>query len=350
LGNTKTRLINALKGIEVDRPPFIGPGGMMNMATTEILKTHNLSWPQVHEDAAQMAWLAARVSELSGIDNIGIPFCMTLEAEALGAAIDMGSIHSEPKVAGYPLHRLTDWRELKSLDLNQGRIAVMIQAVQELQNQDKPVVVSLTGPLSLAASLLEPMIFFKSMRSEPTEVNAFLSFLSASLIEFARELAEAGADILTVADPSASGEILGPRYFAEFAVPYLNQIMEEADKCYSASLLHICGQLNSIFKEVGQLSSLAFSIDSATSVKALQEAVPGKVLIGNVSTHLLHRADPEKVKKAARLNLTQGVKVLAPACGISMSTPLPNLQAMAAAVREWPLSASLKQELSTDDL
>lgn len=349
--NAKTRLINALQGSQVDRPPFICPGGMMNMVTTEILQTLDLSWPQVYGDAAQLAGLALQVSEISGIENLGVPFCMTIEAEALGAEIEMGSVYTEPRVLRYPLNRLSDWRELNDFDVSKGRMAAMCQAVHELHqlNSGIPIIVSLTGPISLATSLIEPISFFRSMRVEPAEVHAFLSFLSTNLIKLAEVLAKAGADILAVADPSASGEILGPTVFAEFALPYINQIIQESNNAYQTSLVHICGRLDSIFGQVRQLDSPAISIDSATSVSAIRAAVPGKVIIGNVSTQMLQTADPERVKKAAHYCMSQGVTVLAPACGLSMSTPVSNLRAMAAAAKERCDNNEIKQDLIANE-
>jgi uroporphyrinogen-III decarboxylase len=49
-----------------------------------------------------------RVSDLIGIENLGLPFCMTVEAEALGAEVEMDSIYNEPRVVKYPLSRLKE--------------------------------------------------------------------------------------------------------------------------------------------------------------------------------------------------------------------------------------------------
>ena len=349
--NARNRLINSLKGQPVARPPFICPGGMMNMATADILQDLDLTWNQVYGDPERFAGLVLQVSQRSGIDNLGLPFCMTVEAESLGAEIEMGSQYTEPRVARYSLTTLSEWHELENFDFTKSRMAVMLKAVDILRrsNSGLPIVATLTGPVSLAASLIEPMTFFRSMRTEPAEVKAFMNFISSNLTDFAQALAEAGADILAVADPSASGEILGPAFFTEFALPYINQIISRTEEYYLTSLIHICGRLNSIFAQVQQLHSPGISIDSATSVAAIRAAVPGKVIVGNISTQLLQNGNTERVKKAAFHSLSQGVTVLAPACGISMSTPLPNLQAMAEAVRDWPQKKDPGQELTADE-
>jgi [methyl-Co(III) methanol-specific corrinoid protein]:coenzyme M methyltransferase len=265
---------------------------------------------------------------------------MTVEAEAMGATVTMGTADSEPRVAGYPLAKVAEWPRLREIETAHGRAAVVAEAVSLLAEAaaragNLPVIANLTGPVSLATSLIEPMILFRAMGKEPQAVHDLLAFITNSLISFGRVLIQAGAQVLTVADPSASGEILGPRRFAEFALPYLNRIMGELNADCQCSMVHICGQLRPIFPEIGALRTGAISIDSVTSIAGLRSSVPGKAVVGNVSTHLLLNGQPDQVRAAALHCLRQGAAVLAPACGISPKTPLINLQAMAQAARDY---------------
>ncbi|MCG4734566.1 methylcobamide--CoM methyltransferase, partial [Casaltella massiliensis] len=79
----------------------------------------------------------------------------------------------------------------------------------------------------LASSLLEPMIFFKEIRKKPEMIHELMNLVTDNLIVFGKAQLEAGADILTISDPSGTGEILGAKNFNEFAVPYLNRIIDE---------------------------------------------------------------------------------------------------------------------------
>lgn len=329
--NEKQRLLMALGRQKGDRPPFICPGGMMNMVTTEMLQILGLTWPVAYGHPQQLASLARRVAELSGIENLGVPFCMTVEAESLGASVHFGSLYSEPHIVSPLLTGLDQWRSLPGFDFHRGRMAVVLEAVQELARQSSslPIIASITGPISLAATLLEPMDLFRVMFNQPAQLHDFLKFLTQNLIEYARVLHLAGADVLVVADPSASGDILGARCFSTFALPYLNWLTEESSREFDGVLLHICGRLNALFPMLKDLHVSALSIDSATSVTAIGRALPGKVIVGNVSTQLLEDGSPEMVKQAALTSLKLGAKVLAPACGLGMSTPLANLRAMA---------------------
>ncbi len=331
---SKDRLIRALKGQAIDRIPCICPGGMMNMATTEIMSMADSYWPEAHYQAEKMASLALGVHRFTGIENLGVPFCMTVEAEAMGAKVNLGSISNEPRVIEYPLFRLEEWKLLSAIKPARGRTAVLAEAVSlmSIASPELPIIVNLTGPISLATSLIEPMVFFKAMGKQAELVHEFLSFVTDNLIVFAKYLLRAGAQIINIADPSGTGEILGPCRFAQFALPYINRILNELDGEYQASMVHICGRLQSIFPEINQLDTAAISIDSITSVSKLKAALDDKIIVGNVSTMLLQTGQPERVKASALNCLQKGVGVLSPACGISPATPLTNLQAMVEAV------------------
>lgn len=227
----RERLINALKGKETDRPPFICPGGMMNMVITEVMQETGIVWPEAHMKQQDMADLAMGVHRLTGIENLGAPFCMTVEAEFMGAAVQMGSIYNEPRVVGYPLSSLEEWSKLREIKPENSRAGVVGEAVHLLSRfeGDVPVIANLTGPVSMATSLVEPMLFFKAMGKKPELVHEFLNFVTDNLIVFGKSLIKAGAQVLTIADTSATGEILGPKRFTEFALPYFNRILTKVE-------------------------------------------------------------------------------------------------------------------------
>ena len=91
----------------VDRPPVICTGGMMNAAIVELMQKTGLTLPEAHFSGAKMAALAEAVSEHTGFENIGVPFCMTVEAELFGSRIDHGTLACEPKIQSEAFTSLT---------------------------------------------------------------------------------------------------------------------------------------------------------------------------------------------------------------------------------------------------
>lgn len=334
----KERLHFALKGKKVDRPPCICPGGMMNMIVEDVMDITESRWPEAHSDANLMADLAAGIYDNGGFENFGVPFCMTVEAEAMGAPVFMGSRVNEPRVLEYPIKSVSNWRELKRIDVSKGRAKVVIDAIKLLKdkNKDVPIVANLTGPVSLASSLMEPMDYYKELRKKKNETHEFMEFVTDNLILFGRAQLEAGADVLTISDPSGTGEILGPKMFREFALPYLNKIINALkDYAETGTIIHICGRLKSIYKELNELESDAVSFDSITNASKVVENVHSKAIMGNVSTLALENNSPESLKVISKTCLDSGVDILSPACGIGPRTSLKNIKSLIESVKEY---------------
>ena len=158
----------------------------------------------------------------------------------------MGTKINEPRVTQYPINHACEWNKLSLIDVNVGRAKVVLEAIKilKIKNPQVPIVANLTGPVSLASSLMEPMVYYKELRKNPVEAHKFMSFVTENLIIFGKAQLEAGADILTISDPSGTGEILGPKMFREFALPYINTIIDELkDQCAGGTIIHICGRL-----------------------------------------------------------------------------------------------------------
>ena len=326
----KERFVRIIDGNSVDRPACICPGGMMNMVTAELTQVAQVSLPQAHSDAASMAKLAYAVYEQGCFENAGVPFCMTVEAEGMGAAVDLGSDIIEPRVTGYVLQSVTEWEQLKQFDLQQGRAKVVLDAIKLLKEQcaDIPLIGNITGPVSVATSLMEPMVFYRELRKKNAEAHAYMDFVTEQLCAFAAAQVEAGADVIAISDPSGTGEILGPKYFEEFAVPALNRIVDAVQAAGAKTIIHICGQMTPVYTQMRQLNSSVLSFDSIVSLKEAKEQLPKHLIMGNVSTYALEFGDPQKIAQLTQVALKNGADLVAPACGLGMKTPLKNERAM----------------------
>lgn len=334
----KERLNLALKNKQVDRPPCICPGGMMNMVISEIMDLTGYSWPKAHINEKFMAGLAEGIYKYGGFENVGVPFCMTVEAEAMGSEISLGSRINEPRVTKYPIDSVNNWMKLKNININSGRAKVVLEAIKILKEKKLPVPImaNLTGPISTASSLMEPEIFYKDLIKKKDEAHKFMEFVTDNLIEFGKAQLMAGADVLTISDPSGTGEIMGPKNFKAFALPYLNKIVDSLNKYTDYGIIvHICGRLKSIYSELNELHSNAISFDSITSVKQVCKNVKNKVIMGNVSTFSLESAKPEDIRKMCFNCIQSGVDILSPACGIGPRTPLINIKTMVKAARDF---------------
>jgi [methyl-Co(III) methanol-specific corrinoid protein]:coenzyme M methyltransferase len=332
----KERLLDVLDRIGTDRPPVICTGGMMNAAIVGVMEETGHTLPLGHVDAAVMSALARDVRTFTGFENLGVPFCMTVESEALGSRIDLGDLGCEPKISserfsGVGEAFVPEYGDVAKL----GRIAVVADAVERLAatERDVPIVANLTGPISTAASLVDPMSFLKELRKDPDGAHRFLEGVADFLVAYAKLLLARGATLVSIGDPTATGEILGPKMFDEYAVRYLNRVVDGIHSAGSRAIVHICGDLRRVTPLLPKLRADALSTDSIVNLKALKDEHPQILTMGNVSTYLLQFGPAGRVAARARLLVDDGIDIISPACGLSTSTPLENIRALTEAVR-----------------
>jgi [methyl-Co(III) methanol-specific corrinoid protein]:coenzyme M methyltransferase len=326
----KERLNRVLRQEETDRPPCICPGGMMNMVIAEIMEDVHITFSEAHMNAQMMADLASAVYEKGCCENYGVPFCMTIEAESFGAKVDMGTNIYEPHVVEYAINSVKEWEKASPINYQKGRAKVVIDAIKLLKakNEDVPIIGNLTGPISTASSIVEPVVFYKELRKSNNEAHEFLDFVTEQLILFAKEQIKAGADVIAISDPSGTGEILGPKLFEEFAVKYINRIIDAVQKENIPTIVHICGQMKKVYPQLNKIKSDVLSFDSIVSINEARKNLGDRLLMGNVSTYAIEFGDTKDISRITQKCVKDGSNIIAPACGLGMKSPLKNVKAI----------------------
>lgn len=270
-------------------------------------------------------------------ENFGVPFCMTVEAEVLGSEINYGSLGCEPKIQkeAFPSVAAVEFLPSGAMAKNR-RVGAVIQTIYSLgrKNPDIPVIGSLTGPLSTAASIVDPMPFLKQLRREREQAHKVIDYVCGHLLEYAKLMVDNGATVVSIADPTATGEILGPKMFEEYAVTYLNKIADAIHQLGVPVIIHICGKMEAVKPQIAMLHGDAISVDAFVSLKNIKAEIPDITTMGNLSTYLLEFGNPEKVYSQAKRLLADKISIIAPACGLSTSTPLANINAFTEAVKQ----------------
>ena len=333
----KERLLRVLQKQSVDRPPVICTGGMMNAAIVEIMRKTGHTLPEAHQDAARMTDLALDIHDHTGFENIGVPFCMTVEAELLGSPIDLGTLECEPKIAREVFQSVSEveFHDVEKM-VKSGRINIVVEAAHRLAKArpDVPVVASLSGPISTAASIIDPLTFYKELRKNPAGAHRVLDYVTRLLSAYADRLLEGqGASVIAVGDPSATGELLGPKLFEEFAVRYINQLADHVHAKGAPIVVHICGDVKRVKAQLVSLHADALSTDAMISLPGLKAEYPHVTTMGNLSTFALQWNKPEKIAAMARNLVADGIDIISPACGLSTSTHLESIQAMTSTVK-----------------
>ena len=210
---SRERVLDILGGRAADRPAVICPGGMMSMAVVGVMAP-GCAWPEAHWDEEAMVALALAMHQASGFDNLALPFCMTVEAEGYGAEIDFGDRIAQPRVAR-PVLAPDGSAELAQPDYRSGRAATVLRAMARLKARRPEALLmgNLNGPFSILGELAEATQLLRWTRKRPQAVRQYVERITHDLIAFALLQVEAGADALCIAEPTATGEILGGEKF-----------------------------------------------------------------------------------------------------------------------------------------
>jgi [methyl-Co(III) methanol-specific corrinoid protein]:coenzyme M methyltransferase len=316
---------------------------MMTMATASAMRRAGHAWPAAHSDARAMAEIVLATQEETGLECLAVPFCMTVEAEALGCTVDMGTATVLPHVAVECLKDPAGVRDLPEfVPERSGRAPVVLEALSRLKSArpDDPVLGAVIGPVTLAAMVIEPGIFFRLTRRDPPAAAEMVAVLEKVVLRFALAQRAAGADSVMVAEPSATGEVLGGRHFATLAAPALVRVLSALRAAGASPILHICGDLRPILPQLALVAHslegpLALSVDAMVSGRALGESLPGVVRVGNVDALLLQREDASAVERVTRV-AARDFDIVSPACGLVPTTPAENLRAMVRTAQEAP--------------
>ena len=331
----KERLLNALEGKKVDKIPVCS---VTQTGIVELMDKVGASWPEAHSDPELMAKLAIANHELSGLEAVRIPYCLTVLSEAMNCEIKMGTKNRQPSVIGHPYPIDLGGASIPTDLLQKSRIPVVLEAIKIIREKvglDVPIVGGMEGPVTLASDLVSVKSFMKWSLKKTDLFEQALDLATDAAIIYANAMIEAGADIISVADPVASPDLMGPDFFKKFFQARLQQFSSRVD---SVTALHICGNVNPILSYMADCGFEGLSVEEKIgSPKKAKEVIGNRAkLVGNISSPFTLLPGPvEKIKAEAKQALSEGVDVLAPGCGIAPMTPLENIKAMVAARDEF---------------
>jgi [methyl-Co(III) methanol-specific corrinoid protein]:coenzyme M methyltransferase len=324
--NAKERVMRVINHQTPDRMPCFGASSTV---TYDQMKEVNTFWPEGHENGEAMAKQAMAAFTVLGFDGVRVPFSQIFEAEALGCKIRSGGGSRIPGVE-QPLYQLDDTPVFPPDFLSRGRIPELLKAVRILKKElgDDVVIVSgIVGPFSVARSLIDTVPLLRATFKSPEKVRPFLDVAEKAGTALAKALIDAGADVISCEDMTASPELINPKTYKDYELEYQSRQFEAIS---IPKILHICGNVDSIVEWMGQTGADILSIEPKASAKLAREKCgPNVILMGGVDADTtLFMKDAETVKKICEESIADGIQILAPGCALVPGTPLENLLAM----------------------
>lgn len=326
----KERMEAFSKGMEIDRLICIPDMG------ATMVPFIGVTAKDYYHSARLMADLEIALFRRLHHDSVGISTSLRGVAEAMGAKV------------GYPdyaisyllkpaINSINEIESLKVVDpVKDGKLPTLIEALKLTKNALKDEVdvsASMSGPFSVAASVVGTENLLKWMIKYPKKVHTLMEIVAESNNRYIEEVAKLGISI-GFADPVSSTSLISPKQFREFSLPALQKNVNKIkEKTGSPPGIHICGKSREIWEDVVSTGISNFSIDNVEDLEEAKKIMGDRVVItGNVPpVDVLYAGTKEDIFKSVKQCIRKGYDskkgyILSTGCQIPMHTSMENIE------------------------
>jgi uroporphyrinogen decarboxylase len=340
---SRETILKAFEGGKPDRVPVtLFGGGMWS------IKEFGSTFKDLSLDAQKMSDMLVSMSEklLCDIVYAGSGY-NNFHASAFGGGIkfrEMGAPDLEESF-------ISSEEDLQKLDLGKidGHevISTVIKALRDTKSKiGNEYVVTMTawGPYTLGARMVGEEVMMKATFKKPDFVHKVTEFATNLLIHLYEPVVSNGTlDVISLADPTASGDLISKKQFETFALPYLKKFTDWARSKNAHTLVHICGNTTDRLDLFPQTGASCISLDHKTDIAKAKELLHGKMCFaGNIDpVNIMLQGSVQDVEDACKNVIqtagTEGGFVLMPGCDIPPTVPYENIQKFIQIAREWKL-------------
>lgn len=244
----------------------------------EAIQQTGLKFPEAYKNWDSMVQLAIAIKEQDEKMHCELPFCHTLEGEALGGKINYGDENIGPRGKDYICKTSEEILSLPEIDYSKGRISETLKACKHLREKGEEVVLYISGPFTIMNVLANPTHIFKIFRKSPETMQKILDKLQKEILRFVIEAKNSGVNMISYGDSVGGLNILGPKLLERvvemFTYPLFKRMEEILD---DETLVLLCPKTS--FALLGTEKAVWQDIDLGAEVGYVQGCVQviGKV-------------------------------------------------------------------------
>ncbi len=207
----------------------------------EIVKKTGLEFPKAYKNWQDMAVLSKEIKNHYDFSFCTLPFCHTLEGEALGGIINYGDEKIGPRGKDYLTSDIEDLLDITHMDFSKGRIFEVLKACSHLRENKENVLLYISGPFTILNLLIDLRYVFKGFKKSPETMEKILEKLKVETILFLKEAKNKGVNIFSYGDSSGGLNILGPKLSEQIVELYTYPLLKEAEKIIDdSSIMLLC--------------------------------------------------------------------------------------------------------------
>ena len=339
----KEVIIKAFEGGKPERVPVTLFGaGMWS------IHRYGSTFKDLSLDAEKMTDMLVKMSDVLLCDMVyaGSGY-NNFHAAALGGSIKFREIGA-PDLEQHLVSSEADLDKLNlaGIDSNNviNEVKKSLKATKAKIGNEYVVTLTAWGPYTLGARLVGEETMMKATFKQPAFVAKVVDFATDLLIHLYEPLVSDGTlDVISLADPTASGDLISKKQFERFALPYLKKFTDWAKSKNAHTLVHICGNTTDRLDLFPQTGASCISLDHKTDIAKAKEVLHGKMCFGgNVDpVKIMLQGSVQDVENSCKHVIqtagTDGGFVLMPGCDIPPTVPYENIQKFIQVAREWKL-------------
>ncbi|HNX60920.1 MAG TPA: uroporphyrinogen decarboxylase family protein, partial [Spirochaetota bacterium] len=176
---------------------------------------------------------------------------------------------------------------------------------------------------------------------DKASVHAVLEFATELCWRYLEPFIDSGVSMISLADPSASGDMISREQFVEFSLPYLSKVARRIKHRGVNVTVHICGDTTNRLDTIPSCEADVMSMDYKVDLAEAARILGGKIAFaGNMNpVAVMQKETPEGVRNACLecIGKTRAIPgyILMPGCDIPPSVPVENVKAMVDAARDF---------------
>jgi uroporphyrinogen-III decarboxylase len=226
----------------------------------DVTRRLNLKFPDAYKHWDTMVMLSKALKDHDHVTFCLLPFCHTVEAEAMGGIINLGDETAGPRAKEYVCTTAEDILALPEIDYSNGRIGEVLKACTALIDEGEQVILEISGPFTILNVLIDARNVFRIFRKKPEQMRKIFAKLEEELLRYIREAEKAGVNMLSFADSSGGLNILGPKIMEQYVKIFTYPFLREVEKrTTDGTLVLLCPK--TAFSLIGTGKALWKNID-----------------------------------------------------------------------------------------
>ncbi len=217
----------------------------------ELIMQHGLSYAAVYTKTSAMAVMAEALCQQRGDSLCQVPFCVSVEAECLGASVEVVNGPIPPALRGYCMKTWQDLENLQEMDFSQGIIQEVLACVKKLAESGHVVSLRVEGPFTILAMLMDLTTISRCYLQHPLVLQKALQKITDYQTEYVRRGILQGARVISYADPSGIPQYIGPKFYRELCGSYTYRLMMQVEPFLQRAVVHICGRTSLALQHAG---------------------------------------------------------------------------------------------------